>query len=123
MISDDTVPVAIHAWLSHPSDFQQAVTTIIKCGGDADTTAAIVGGIVGSGVGSDGIPVKLTAGILESPRSVAWMRTLGESLAVATDGKTPEPLGRLNPLALLISNLFFLAVVLFHGFRRLAPPY
>ncbi len=81
-----TVPVVIHAWLSHPSDFQQAVTTIIECGGDADTTAAIVGGIVGAGVGSEGIPVKLTAGILESPRSVAWMRTLGESLANVTEG-------------------------------------
>ncbi len=42
-----TVPLSIHAWLSCPKDFGQAVTTIINCGGDADTTAAIVGGIVG----------------------------------------------------------------------------
>lgn len=41
-----TVPAAIHAWLSYPKDFRKAVTSIIECGGDADTTAAIVGGIV-----------------------------------------------------------------------------
>ncbi len=51
-----TVPVAIHAWLSNPKDYRRAVTTMIECGGDADTTAAIVGGIVGAGVGRDGIP-------------------------------------------------------------------
>jgi ADP-ribosylglycohydrolase len=117
-----TVPVAIHAWLSHPSNFKRAVTTLIQCGGDADTTAAIVGGIVGAGVGSEGIPSNLLDGICESPRSVRWMRTLGASLAAA-EGKTPEPVRRLNPLSILIRNLFFLAVVLFHGFRRLAPPY
>ena len=96
---------------------------MIQCGGDADTTAAIVGGIVGAGVGSEGIPRELLAGIWESPRSMAWMRTLGEALAVAINGKTPEPLARLNPLVLLVRNLFFLVVVLYHGFRRLAPPY
>ena len=51
-----TVPAAIHAWLSHPKDYCCAVKTIIECGGDADTTAEIVGGIVGAGVGRDGIP-------------------------------------------------------------------
>jgi ADP-ribosylglycohydrolase len=51
-----TVPVAIHCWLSFPDDFQKAVTAAIECGGDADTTAAIVGGIVGARVGKDGIP-------------------------------------------------------------------
>jgi len=118
-----TVPVAIHAWLSHPSDFGKAITTVIQCGGDADTTAAIVGGIVGAGVGSEGIPCELLGGIWEWPRSVNWMRTLGESLVEVTEGNPSKPLARLNPFALLTRNLFFLTVVLFHGFRRLAPPY
>lgn len=120
-----TVPVAIHAWLSHPNDFRESVTTIIRCGGDADTTAAIVGGIVGAGVGREGIPDEWIDGIWEWPRSVAWMSSLGESLAESLDGRpitvTKAPF--VNPLGVLLRNLLFLLVVLFHGFRRIAPPY
>lgn len=118
-----TVPVAIHAWLSHPRDFRQAITTIIKCGGDADTTAAIVGGIVGAGVGPSGIPDQWLDGITEYPRSVRWMKHLGETLADSMDGSAPINAPSINPIAVLLRNLCFLAVVLFHGFRRLAPPY
>jgi ADP-ribosyl-[dinitrogen reductase] hydrolase len=33
-----TVPIAIHAWLSHPENYHNAVLAVIKCGGDTDTT-------------------------------------------------------------------------------------
>ncbi|MCO8123510.1 ADP-ribosylglycohydrolase family protein [Stieleria sp. TO1_6] len=118
-----TVPVAIHAWLSHPKDFPQAVTTMIGCGGDADTTAAIVGGIVGTGVGRTGVPDEWIDGLWEWPRSVTWMCSLGESLADSIDGKPNHKVPSINPLSVLVRNLLFLFVVLFHGFRRLAPPY
>ncbi|MEP3833898.1 ADP-ribosylglycohydrolase family protein [Rhodopirellula bahusiensis] len=118
-----TVPVAIHAWLSHPKDFRQAVTEIIRCGGDADTTAAIVGGIVGTGVGREGIPAEWIHGICEWPRSTAWMERLGDSLARSVAGEACVETPTINPIAVLLRNLFFLIVVLFHGFRRLAPPY
>ena len=120
-----TVPVAIHAWLSHPKDFRQSVTTIIRCGGDADTTAAIVGGIVGAGVGCGGVPEEWIDGLWEWPRSVTWMRSLGESLADSIDEKpiTVTKARSITPLGVLVRNLLFLLVVLFHGFRRLAPPY
>lgn len=118
-----TVPVAIHVWLSHPRDFSRAVATIIECGGDADTTAAIVGGIVGAAVGRDGITQPWIKGIAEYPRSVSWMQKLGESLADAVDRKPPAPIPAINPIAVLLRNLLFLLIVLFHGFRRLAPPY
>ncbi|MGQ7403049.1 ADP-ribosylglycohydrolase family protein, partial [Streptococcus suis] len=52
----DTVPVVVHAWLSHPEYLHAAVSALILCGGDADTTAAIVGGLVGVRVGGSGIP-------------------------------------------------------------------
>ena len=118
-----TVPLAIHAWLSFPGDFRQAVTAIIGCGGDADTTAAIVGGIVGSGVGRQGIPDQWIDGIWEWPRSVAWMQNLGDAFAKSMSTDQPISAPTIHPLAVLIRNLFFLVVVLFHGFRRLAPPY
>lgn len=118
-----TVPLAIHAWLSYPKDFRQAVTTIINCGGDADTTAAIVGGIVGAGVGREGIPIEWLDGICEWPRSVIWMQQLGVTLADSITTDQPLTAPTVNPLAVIVRNLFFLIVVLLHGFRRLAPPY
>jgi len=119
----DTVPVAIHAWLSNPRDFRRAVTTIIECGGDADTTAAIVGGIVGSGVGRSGIPSEWIDGISEWPRSVDWMQSLGTTLAASVSEKSTLKAPRVNPIAILLRNILFLFVVLCHGFRRIAPPY
>ncbi|WP_164104459.1 ADP-ribosylglycohydrolase family protein [Candidatus Laterigemmans baculatus] len=118
-----TVPVAIHAWLSHPTDYAAAVTAVIECGGDADTTAAIVGGIVGAGVGRQGIPWEWIDGLCEWPRSVRWMNRLAQQLAKAHSASAPTKAISINPLAVLPRNLLFLAVVLFHGFRRLAPPY
>jgi len=118
-----TVPLAIHAWLSFPNNYQRAVTEIIGCGGDADTTAAIVGGIVGAGVGRQGIPDPWINGIWEWPRSVQWMQSLGDALAQSMSTNQPARAPTIHPLAVLIRNLFFLAVVLFHGFRRLAPPF
>ncbi|KAA5538664.1 ADP-ribosylglycohydrolase family protein [Roseiconus nitratireducens] len=118
-----TVPVAIHTWLSSPNDFRKAVTSIIESGGDADTTAAIVGGIVGAGVGTEGIPHEWLDGIWEWPRSVPWMQRLGEALADSLEGDRSMKSPTVNPIAVLLRNLLFLFIVLFHGFRRLAPPY
>ncbi len=116
----DTVPVAMHACLSHPRDFRSAVMSVIECGGDTDTCAAIVGGVVGAGVGREGIPEEWIDGLKEWPRSTRWMTRLGQALANA-DGAARPP--RLFVLSILLRNLFFLAVVLLHGFRRMLPPY
>ena len=40
----------------HLDDYQAAVVNTIRAGGDIDTNAAIVGGIVSLAVGRDGIP-------------------------------------------------------------------
>ena len=113
-----TVPVAIHAWLTYPSNFRAAVTATISCGGDTDSTAAIVGGIVGTSVGREGIPTDWLHNLFEWPRSVTWMECLGAQFT-APSSAPPH----LSLTAILPRNLFFLIVVLFHGFRRLLPPY
>lgn len=118
-----TVPIAIHAWLSNPRDFRASVSSVIQCGGDADTTAAIVGGIVGAATGESGIPEKWVSRIVEWPRSVNWMRKLSAQLAQSRNDLIPKKPINTNFLASLIRNLGFLIVVLFHGFRRLFPPY
>jgi hypothetical protein len=117
-----TVPVALHAWFRHGDDYRQAVLGVIACGGDTDTTAAIVGGIVGAGAGKEGIPAEWLANLWEWPQTVTWMERLGRALATAAPG-VPQRGVPLNIPALLLRNLFFALVVLGHGFRRLLPPY
>ncbi len=117
-----TVPACIHAWLRNPGNLGAALTEIIECAGDADTTAAIVGGIVGAGVGNEGVPEELKRSLAEWPRPLVWMQQLGVRLSEAQHN-TPSRAPELNPVCTLLRNVLFLVVVLIHGFRRLGPPY
>ena len=120
---NQTVPVVIHAWLSFPNDYRSAVLAVIRCGGDTDTTAAIVGAIVGAGVGKAGIPAEWMSALAERPRTVGWIERLAGQLADVQETQTPQrPLG-LPLVPLLGRNLLFTTIVLAHGFRRLLPPY
>ncbi|MCA9091399.1 MAG: ADP-ribosylglycohydrolase family protein [Planctomycetaceae bacterium] len=113
-----TVPVALHAWLTYPRDLKRALSQSIACGGDTDTVAAIVGGIVGSQTGAAGIPPDLLNHLIEWPRTVEWMKRL-----VDTYVRADAPAPRCSICSVLIRNLFFLVIVLLHGLRRLLPPY
>lgn len=120
-----TVPVALHAWLRHPTDFRAAIRSAVACGGDTDTVAAITGAMVGAGVGPEGIPAEWLTGLREWPCSVDWIMTLAARLADAFSG-APQPEARLpawSAAPALLRNLLFLCVVLYHGLRRLLPPY
>ena len=52
----DTVPFAIWCAAHHLDNFVEALALTISSGGDCDTNAAIVGGIVALAVGFEGIP-------------------------------------------------------------------
>jgi len=52
----DTVPFCIWAAAHHLDDYVEALAETIRVGGDCDTNAAIVGGIVALSVGREGIP-------------------------------------------------------------------
>jgi ADP-ribosyl-[dinitrogen reductase] hydrolase len=118
-----TVPVVLHSWLSHPRDYRGSVTTVIQCGGDTDTTAAIVGAIVGSGVGRAGIPQEWLERLWEWPRSVAWMERLADATRNAVTTAVPVRSPGVFPGLGLARNALFLGVVLGHIARRLLPPY
>lgn len=118
-----TLPVVIHAWLSHPNDFSSALIAIIKCGGDTDTAAAILGGIVGARVGKAGIPVQWLAGLRDWPRSANRIERCG--IELASDGSSGHASINMVTFAVaaLVRNTVFMLIVLIHGFRRLLPPY
>ncbi|MEZ0308988.1 MAG: ADP-ribosylglycohydrolase family protein [Ramlibacter sp.] len=118
-----TVPVALHAWLAHPGSYREAVLAVIRCGGDTDTVAAITGGIAGAGCGRAALPPEWLSHLVEWPRNVAWMDALARQLAEMRVDFITTGLPQVSVFKLLLRNLFFLGVVLVHGFRRLLPPY
>ena len=118
-----TVPVAIFAWLRHPDSFRDAVENVILLGGDTDTTGAIVGALAGAMLGASSIPEEWLDKISEWPRSVKWMRRLSARLTTRFSNDEEARPVRLFWPAVLLRNLFFMLIVLGHGFRRLFPPY
>lgn len=56
----DSVPIALlAASRAEQSGFAEGVFSVIACGGDTDTTGAMVGQLIGSKVGLSGIPTEL----------------------------------------------------------------
>ena len=76
-----TVPIVIQIWLRHQNRYSQGIREIIYLGGDTDTTAAILGGIIGSSVGISGIPKHWLDNIVDFPRSPKWIQALSQRLA------------------------------------------
>jgi ADP-ribosylglycohydrolase len=118
-----TVPIAIYGWLRHYGDFRATVEAVLDCGGDTDTVGAIAGALAGATVGAAGIPEPWLSGICDWPRSVRLLRAVADRLANQLERDRQLCEVRYFWPAVLPRNLFFLMLVLLHGFRRLAPPY
>ncbi|MBF0119089.1 MAG: ADP-ribosylglycohydrolase family protein [Desulfobacterales bacterium] len=112
-----TIPIAIYAWYRHFGDFEKAITSVIKCGGDTDTVAAITGAISGATVGDKGIPEDWIQNIWDWPRNIKLLDSISYNLS-----NKGYKVSYFYP-GVFIRNIFFLIIVLLHGFRRLFPPY
>lgn len=118
-----TVPVAAYAWYRGFGDFQATLQAVIELGGDTDTTGAIAGALAGAVVGELGIPPRWIRGVWGWPRGPALLTAVADRLADLADGtQTGGPVRYLWP-GVVPRNILFLALVLAHGVRRLAPPY
>ncbi len=102
-----SVPAALGVWQRHPRDYRAAVTEAIELGGDADTVAAMVGGIVAL---ADPPPPEWVDALWEPIRGPAYLRRLSSGGRIGAPGLLQLP-----------RNLLFLLIVLGHGFRRLVP--
>ncbi len=118
-----TVPVVIQCFLRNSHDFRAAIEEIIACGGDTDTTAAILGGILGAQLGIEAIPQDWRGDLWEWPNTPRSMENLARDLAKSLDEGEALVAPRLILPWQLARNGFFVAVVLVHGLRRLLPPY
>ncbi|MCP4301868.1 MAG: ADP-ribosylglycohydrolase family protein [Gammaproteobacteria bacterium] len=115
-----TVPCVLQVWFGESEDFAKGLQDIINAGGDTDTAGAIYGGIVGARVGKSGIPASWLGNIVEWPRSIGWMERLGEAVAGSEQSSAIQCPRYFVP-GVPFRNLFFLLVVLAHGFRRMIP--
>lgn len=99
----DTVQAALQVWRAHPRDLLAAIEAAVRLGGDTDSVAAIVGGLVGASAEVSATP--------ELTRWIGWPQ-VDELLSDAV------PWGRVH-----LAHAVALPVVLAHGFRRLLPPF
>jgi ADP-ribosyl-[dinitrogen reductase] hydrolase len=124
-----TVPAAIYCWFRHPYDFRGAIEAAVRLGGDTDTVAAIVGGIMGASLGAGAIPETWLSGLTDWPLTREWMTRLAANLTNQPNGPEhnstagKDQAGELFWPAQMSRNFVFTGIVLSHAARRLLPPY
>jgi ADP-ribosylglycohydrolase len=118
-----TTAVALHAWLRFPDEFVEAVSALIRCGGDTDSTAALLGIWMGAHLGRRVAPDALLARLKDPLARPDTLHMLATATAHAVQSATPQAVRRpLYPLR-LGRNLLFLGLVIAHLGRRALPPY
>jgi ADP-ribosyl-[dinitrogen reductase] hydrolase len=115
-----TMTMVLFIWLRHRGDFCTIVSEAIACGGDTDSVAAIAGGIAGAE--SEVFNSEWLAKLSDRPYTVDYISRLGSALAESGDGRLVKAPSVANWLIIPRNIIFFIAV-LFHGFRRIFPPY
>lgn len=99
-----TVNAALAAWRQHPTDLESALAMAITMGGDTDSVAAIVGGLVGGSAVRDEL--------------VRWVGWPSPAEILAIEGTTRVPWARIAA-----THVGSLPIILGHGFRRMLPPF
>ena len=116
-----TVPVVLQCWLRHPQNFRAGVQEIVLCGGDSDSTGAILGGILGASIGADALPADWVSDLHDWPNSPAYIARVAKELALASEEGSTIVAPRVLFGAPLLRNAFFLSIVLIHAARRALP--
>lgn len=111
-----TLPIVLHSWLRNKDNLKQAIIDVVVCGGDTDTTGAIVGSIVGAR--TKVFPKKWIDGIVDYPRNVTFIETISLQLAKVVESKQVEKASSLSAMAIVFRNIFFLIVVLIVSVTR-----
>lgn len=117
-----TLPAVLHAWLSQPDQPLEAIAHLVACGGDADSTAALLGGIMGAYHGATVFEPPMQA-CIEPILTPRYLQQLAVQATTAAVPSTRVYLWRGLLIVTLLRNVLLLMVVLVHAFRRLLPPY
>ena len=76
-----TTVMAAYCFLRYPNNFDQAVRSAIRLGGDTDSVAAIVGGLVGAHIGYQKLPSDLIERLKVAPHDAVWIGEMAERLS------------------------------------------
>lgn len=112
-----TTIMATYCWLRYPSDFRRAVESAVLLGGDTDSVAAIVGGLVGAHIGARRIPAELVNGIKSISHGTAWIEKLADRLSHwphGPDDLHSAPALPCDPVGQLARNAWTTTLVLKH---------
>jgi ADP-ribosylglycohydrolase len=107
-----TLPIVLHSWLRNRDDLAQAIIDVIKCGGDTDTTGAIVGSIVGANIKGKKVPQAWIDDIIDFPRDIEFINKVSSELATVEESKRTSKAPSLSALVIVFRNMWFLMVVL-----------
>ncbi|MCJ8313233.1 MAG: ADP-ribosylglycohydrolase family protein [Saccharospirillaceae bacterium] len=118
-----TLPFILALFFVYKKDFSAAISCAIRCGGDTDTTAAIIGGVIGAGINKEDIDKQWLENICDYPCNPTYVEKIANCLFDRIEQKRVVRCPWLFGPVLVLRNMFFLTVVLLHGFRRLLPPY
>ncbi|MCC6446275.1 MAG: ADP-ribosylglycohydrolase family protein [Armatimonadetes bacterium] len=78
--SQESVPAAIYAFLSHPESFREAVVYAVSLGGDTDTIGAMAGAIAGAYHGADALPAGWLDMLENGAKGRDYIRNLARQL-------------------------------------------
>jgi ADP-ribosyl-[dinitrogen reductase] hydrolase len=120
----DTIPAVWFCWQRHRREPRAAIEAAIRLGGDTDTVAAIVGGLLGAELGATQLERCLAAvpgepargwieGLTDWPTTVTYMRRLATALA---RGDLRGP--RFRWFGALARNLSMIPIILVHLVAR-----
>lgn len=59
-VGDEALAIAVYCWLKYPHDFDKALIAAVNHSGDADSTGAVLGNILGAAVGYENLSLKWT---------------------------------------------------------------
>lgn len=77
----------LYAALKVPHDFREALSLVLRCGGEADVAAAVCGGVLGAHLGLDAIPARLRKNLLYADH----LKDTADRLYVACHVRAPAP--------------------------------
>jgi hypothetical protein len=89
---------------------------VILCGGDTDTTGAIVGSIVGAN--GETLPKEWSEDIVDYPISVSFIKENAKKLTQVLQEQKPTKAPKTCWLLTLIRNMVFLMIVLVVSITR-----
>jgi ADP-ribosylglycohydrolase len=119
-----TVPVVLHGWMRfrlEDEDFRRGLMEIIEAGGDTDTTAAILGGVLGVGFCEDDFPAEWVQALADWPRSLSFLGKTAEAAGCALETGNARKAPSVPLLFAWMRNMAFTVIVLGHALRRLVP--